>query len=67
MTTECWDMLGTLFSCMATCSGWLSMTSPPIFSTACAMDQCLPTVPQVWDQIAYSEHMHYYLFIITYM
>jgi hypothetical protein len=59
-TTECWDLPGMPSSCMATCSDWLSVTSSPIFSTACPpMDQRLPTVPQVWDQLTYSEHMHY--------
>ena len=53
-TSECWGVLPP--SCMATGTEWL--TSSPISSVS-TMDQHLPTVPQIWDQISYCEQVRY--------
>lgn len=61
-TADCWGGLPGMStsSCMVSCGDWLSVTSSaPIISTGCPMDQHLPTVPQLWDQLAYSDHVPY--------
>lgn len=54
-TSGCW---GVPTTSMVSCSEWMSMGSGPI-STVSSMDQHLPTVPQLWDQLPYCEHVHY--------
>lgn len=57
-TRGCWGgPPSCVASCMASGSAWLPVTST--ITTACPMDQRLPTVPQLWDQINFCEQVHY--------
>lgn len=60
-TADCWGGLPGVSTspCIVSCGDWLSVTSSPVISTGCPMDQHLPTVPQLWDQLAYSDHVPY--------
>lgn len=60
-TADCWGGLPGVSTspCMVSCGDWLSVTSSPVISTGCPMDQHLSTVPQLWDQLAYSDHVPY--------
>ena len=56
-TSECWGVPHHPPSCLTLSSDWLT-TSPPISSVS-TMDQHLPTVPQLWDQLSYCEQVRY--------
>ena len=66
-TSDCWGVPPSCTvssgdsvppSCVVSSGDWLAVSSAPI-QISCPMDQHLPTVPQLWDQLAYCEHVHY--------
>lgn len=56
-TNECWGLPPSCMasSCVASTTDWLPVTSSSI-TTACPIDQRLPTVPQLWEQINFCEY-----------
>lgn len=58
-SSETWGLPPScVASCVASGSNWLPVSTSAI-TTACPMDQRLPIVPQLWDQINFCEQVHY--------
>ena len=47
-------------SCMVSCGDWMSVSTSPTLAAVCptTVDQSLPTVPQLWDTLAFGDQLY---------